>query len=1195
MDSYHQRSRAMSSGTESSSQRQPSLPSTGDYDGLRLHPSLSAPNTLEYQQRSPTILSQRTSPSPSIAEAQRNYPNQPLQTPPPPSDPPVFPPTETAIRESEEAMHINRTSFKVVYASDVIHKPERGLLNKSKRSYFVLTNNHLLYYKSQQKAHAEVDLFDTAKNKQYHSQRIDKDRVILSLRDVFAVQNVIVSPNSFRIDHLHPQTRQALSLTLTVDTPKECERWIHQLRKAVSVHHPGMTDFITSAERYGAIDRISKQKDMVEPHDSMVIQKVIFKEKRIKTTGETQSTKEVFLVVLLAIGKFSLYVLPTGPADQEYIKSVERDRHGLLAIQSIEYEGKDDTIKLLIRQVGRPSRQLAIVSTFCESIIQYLRQAIDSIAPSLRFPTYQVQLPVHLTQVRIEPRTIIDAATDANQLDRFDAVLQAYCASLNLNKARFEYIVTGQMGARTFVLLPPNEVKESSETYTKYELLAIFRCLRHNAYFREISFAHHPLNELETWSTQKEDGWTMAPPGTPEVGGVLSSEIFSIFLSNNRTLRKIDLTDCRIGENTTLTSALTVLGLALRTGQVDLSQICIGENKMTATDLHTLVAGIRASRKPIKQIDLHGCGLNQEQVEFILQSLLEKSDQLRMLDLSSNCSTIQPVLVNNLLQRSKRLSVLRLRGFALTWTSGIFDNCRLKELDLGATRLDDASLSFLCQWMQSASFNTLEALHLDGCGLSGKHLTELMIAISQSGNRRLHLNVSANPIVKEVVDLPKMFYAFLQGEGPCSLSLSKTEWEDATLREFIDCMRDNPTVVYLDLSDIRIAGLEISPDTVWMLTSFLERNTVLKELRIGASNPATSKNNLAKAVTEALEGLKRNVALERLDLAGLGIGDQGAMVLAKVLQTNQTLRSIDIDDNRITIDGYRALLKAFETSLLSVIDLPKPRRDLRYQLTTLKNAIADLIQSENESKWFIVHSTGGEARNVKTQMQLQIQARQSAELSYKQITDVVDQLMAAVQKNREAYEYNLRQTLVLQQQAQDAAQELATAQLRLQGRGVNLSAVGLSRVSSVLSSNCSCSSNGSSVGGGRYPVAQDYTRHSLQEISHLHDMIAPSVWDYSRGDTPLSSPRTPYDDPYALSITSASCADDHLRRTATGSATTSYVLDSPGFISDFGIPEEEEPVIADKSSSIDNELMWENQVCEQLQRGLYLSPDQKDY
>ncbi|KAG0194245.1 hypothetical protein DFQ28_000964 [Apophysomyces sp. BC1034] len=1198
IDPYQPRSRATSGGSDNLLQRHANhqqMPyNAGDYDGIRLHPSTSAPNTLEHPQRSGSGISHHTSPSPSMTETSRSYENASLPTPPPSTGLSVFPPTETSVRDVEAAMIAARSVFKVVYAGEVTYKPERGLLSKAKRSYFVLTNNHLLHYKSQQKAHSEVDLFDTATNKQQHySQRVDKDRLLLSLRDVFAVQSVIASPNSFRIDHLHPQTRQPLSLTLTVDNLKECQRWIDQLRKAVSVHHPGMTDFITGSERYGAIDRISKQQDMVEPHDSMVIHKVIFKEKRIKTAGDSQSTKEVFLVVLLAIGRFSLYVLPTGPADQEYIKSVERDRHGLLAIQSIDYEAKDDTIKLLVRQVGKPSRQLAFVSTFCESIVQYLRQAIDSIAPSQRFPTYLAKLPVHLSQVRIEPRMINTAATDSTQPTRFDTVLRAYCAALNLNKARFEYIVAGPADAKTFVLLPPNEVKESSATYTKFELLALFRSLRHNAFFREIRLSNHPLSELENWSTQKDDGWTMVPPGTPEVGGVLSSELFSVILSNNKTLRKIDLTNCRIGSSTTLTSSLTVIGLALRTGQVELNQICVGENKMTTTDLHTLVAGIRANKRPMKELDLHDCGLTQEHIEFIIDSLLMKPDHLKSLDFSSNASAVHPKLIGNLLQRSKRLQVLRLRGYELALTPGLFDNCRLRELDLGGVRFDDAGISFLCQWMQSPSFNTLEALHLNGCGLHGRHLTELMLAITQSGNRRLHLNVGANPIMKEVVDLPKMFYAFMQGEGPCSMSLSKIEWEDSTLREFIDCMRDNPTLVHLDLSDIRVAGSEISPDTIWMLTSFFERNTTMKELRINSASPTLQKNNFAKAVAESLEGLRHNVALERLELTGLGFGDVGATILAKVLQTNQTLRSIDIDDNRITIEGFRALLKAFETSRLAIVDLPKPRKDLRNQLALLKNTITDLTQSENESRWFIVHSTGGETRNVKTQMQMQIQARQSAELSYKQISDVVEQLMRAVQRNRDAYESNLQQTQALQQQAQDAAQELATAQLRLQGRGANLSAVGVNRVPSVLSSNCSCSSHGSSS-GSRRRASQDYPRQSLHEIPYLQDMIPPGAWDFSVGNSPLSSPRTPYDDPYMMSLASVHYTEDQPRNPMTANSSASYVLDSPGFISDFGIPEEEEPVVSDKTSSIDNELMWEEQVCEQFRHGIYLPPDQKD-
>lgn len=420
---------------------------------------------------------------------------------------PVFPPTPEAERQARATMESCHKQPKIIYASDVSYqKPDATLriplilTKRNKNAHFVLTTTHLLQFKSAAKARAAgADAFAT---QPVHNLHNDKDRVLLALSDVYGVHRVISPPNSFRIEHLHPETKQPLALVVTAESAYECDQWLRTLREAVRVHHPAIKT-VTTSERYAAMDRMSKQGDQ---QDDMVIYKVVYKEKqRIKFSVSSSGgggsgsqsensdepvTKEVFIIVLLAIGKYSMYVLPSGGAgalDDTYIKSIERDRYGLLAVQKIEYDEKDDTIKLLMRQTNnRPSRQLVFVSTFCESIVQYLRQAIDSIvARSLK--TYTLGIPQRLLDVHIRARRSgstqqLNASEDA-QLMQFDLTLQAHCAALNLNKARFNYHIDGPKRAKRFVLLPPNEMEEKPPVYGKYELLAIFRCLQYNVSF----------------------------------------------------------------------------------------------------------------------------------------------------------------------------------------------------------------------------------------------------------------------------------------------------------------------------------------------------------------------------------------------------------------------------------------------------------------------------------------------------------------------------------------------------------------------------------------------------------------------------------------------------------------------------------------------------------------------------------------
>ncbi|CAO3648984.1 unnamed protein product [Cunninghamella blakesleeana] len=1117
----------------------------------------------------------------------------------------IYPPSLDMQRKAQYEYQQNENTFKVYYAGVISYKTVTALIPVVKKAYFVLTNHFLVQYKSEQKARSEINLFDhlssspspsTFDDFSNHNKKkipkIDPTKIVLQLQDVFAVHTVVSPPNTFRIEYLQPSTKHPQALVFTTNNEKECQQWIDGLRRAVKLHHVGMMTegTVTTTERFAAVERLSKQKDMVDKRrHPLMIHKAIYKEKRIKIADGKRNTKEVFQVVTLAIGKFSLYVLPpSGVMDNEYLKSVERDRYGLLAIHSIEYSGQDDTFKLLFGQVGQPTRQLVLVSTYCEYIIQHLRQAIHAISTfplplslqsssslpssnSIPKPyTYKSQLPSSLTKAYITPlQTLIDDEDDNNDRDtdsiksdslqynnsndiatnqhdilKFEIVLHAYCAAFNLNKARFNYNIFGPVDSRTFILLSPNEVNESAATYSKYELLSILRSLHLVNIFSEIILKQQPFKDLEEWEIDKDDTWTIPTWQTIKVNNVLSNELYGI-LSSSNIIQRLDLTQCQIGSNMNDTmSALTAIGLAMRNGICGIRSLYIGKNNMKATDLHSLLTGMRSSRKTLLELDVHECQLNQEQIELLLTTILsERPDKLRLLDISSSPKDPHPHhshyrhqknpqssststhatsgnhdgvnsfeknqhqklsldMIKTLLAQCKRLSVLRVRGNQISLQNGLFDTSQLKELDLGYNQLSTSDVNMLCKWMQHPSFNILEALHVNGCGLNGHHLRELLVSITKSGNRRVHLNVGGNPVWREVMYIPKLCNALMQGEGPCSLSLAKTDWEDGTLREFLDCVRDNHTITHLDLSDIRVTGSEtLSEDTVRVMANMFERNITLVELKLN-DNMTRGKDGcaeIASGIVSALESLKHNRTLERLQLAGLGIRDVGALTLAKVVTYNRTLKSISLDENKISIDGYRALASAFESQGCTVVEFPKPRKDIRYQLITLKETITELIQIENETKWFIMHSTGKDVKQAKTQLLLQRQAKQTAELNYKQILDVVDSMLKAVHKNEQRYKATYERTEELQLQAQSAAQEMAIAQLRLQSNRVtsaNLSAVGAPRLHAREGSVSSYSSGSDRTGivsTINSPIHQHHHHHNGN--SNNYNMTRSQTWD----------------------------------------------------------------------------------------------------
>ncbi|KAI9498836.1 hypothetical protein BDB00DRAFT_924655 [Zychaea mexicana] len=1010
----------------------------------------------------------------------------------------------------------------LLYAGDVVlhENPDTNKLQllpmrKSKKVFLVLTDTCLLHFKSAAKAHLagiEISFNTSASKDRQQQQQYPAIRsagkgalVVASLSDVYAVHivNTIAESYTFRIDFTaDDDTKRATAVVGQVSTATELRQWIMSLRKATRtlgqhVSNATMQRCLSPSERYATIDRIRKHNDVQE---DMAMFKVVYKEKRRQSTNDLVP-KDAFVTVIFAIGKYSFYLLPSSSSSggmltptiketsgrsgkssssrktaaviiaSSSLSFLERDRYGLLAISEIEYDDqKDDTFRLLVRQVNKPLLQIALVSNSCEVIIQRLRQAMDSLAPIRT--TYTLRLPDHLMNSAVvalssassyyHQAVIVKAANHDDpgydeQFLQFELLLHAHCAALNLNKSRFFYDVSGPLDAKKLLLLPPNAVSQSADTYSKHELVALLRCLWHNPFFKEIVFANHSLEELDSWAANNQDGWAMHPRdiSAKSSNSVLANELYALFV-DTPLLAKIDLTNCRVGYSNAASkiSSLASIGTALQQNG-RLNQICIGKNQMSASDIQELVNGLHAS-KGLTHLDIHDMSLHARQIEQILSTLLSYSpERLTYLDVSygARSPSVSPGLIEAILERCTQLQVLRLKGHHDLQFGELIFKCQptLVELDMSQMQHTNDDILQLTQWIQSSSFSSSSSsssgsgsgststsstsskkiathvLRLDDCGLHGGHLGILMKAIHPSGN--VHLSFNGNPVLKDVVHLPKLFPVFMHStRGPTSLALGRIEWEENSLRELFDCLQDNQVLTCLDLAESGfVLGTEdLSHDTVRVLTRLFERNTMLKELTFRSSAPL-----LGKAITQALHGLKSNRSLERLDLTGLGLGDAGIQALANVLQHNRTLQALEIDSNWTTIRGFRDLTTAIPKS--GLIELSRPYKDLRYQLQTLRETIAGLIQSENEMQWFIIHSTqASETRRTRAQLQMQNQTRRSAEASYSKITGVVNKMMQVVEENHKQYQVEQRHIRAMRLQAEYAAEELAIAQLRLQ-------------------------------------------------------------------------------------------------------------------------------------------------------------------
>ncbi len=337
-----------------------------------------------------------------------------------------------------------------------------------------------------------------------------------------------------------------------------------------------------------------------------------------------------------------------------------------------------------------------------------------------------------------------------------------------------------------------------------------------------------------------------------------------------------------------------------------------------------------------------------------------------------------------------------------------------------------------------------------------------------------------------------------------------------------------------------------------------------------------------------------------------------------------------------------------------MINVPIPRKDIRQQLHFLAFRIEELIISENEAQFFLIHTTASDKKKAKKhELEMVITERRSSELALKNLDSVIHLLLVAVRKNLRDYEEQSYRNMEFQAQAQNAAQELAIAQVRLQGRApsvmstANLSAVGVhprqrnpSSSSASITSSTNSSIRGSISRGNnnnnrRSVLSTDYAGSVTSPISFLfnnhqqnssdprmymsrsnnieEEMILgkPHSYDNNHGGT-LQSPITPnmeYPDPYYRHTEYAESSRYHPTENQHDSIPSKiYGVDDPGSISDFGYVDDYEQSFIDpisysnsqiqqlqKNGSMSQDSLWnEDRLVENMNRGLYLPPDSRD-
>merc|ERR1712223_211715 len=131
-------------------------------------------------------------------------------------------------------------------------------------------------------------------------------------------------------------------------------------------------------------------------------------------------------------------------------------------------------------------------------------------------------------------------------------------------------------------------------------------------------------------------------------------------------------------------------------------------------------------------------------------------------------------------------------------------------------------------------------------------------------------------------------------------------------------------------------------------------NSVMESIvaLIHNEDTAVSKLNLSDCklkseINNVINALGSNQTLQTLDISGNHMGDVGARLLAKALQINTRLRTINLDRNGISLQGYTDITYALQSNY-SMRHIPFPTFDLQNAIKTHPEKVDTIIHRMQE-------------------------------------------------------------------------------------------------------------------------------------------------------------------------------------------------------------------------------------------------------
>ncbi|KAH6622075.1 leucine rich repeat protein-like protein [Boeremia exigua] len=836
---------------------------------------------------------------------------------------------------------------------------------RKKREHLVLTETHLIRFKSQAKASEAFPSVPSSHNttsrqstyRHSHSPSTgsapapeapsfasdasgDRD-MGTPLRHIVAVFHAPDGGPYFALDvyYLDDETNQASSMTLQFGDPDEMRTWMFKIRFTSNNARLNDANPLSAYNSHLAARVVEAERDYVPPH--YAIYKVVLRESA-KTASSRASSDDLSKlpasVCFLAIGVHKVHLIPLfkPPSQRSSSPSLaslsSQSSHGILALTECILSEVDDTFQLTFRKPLEKPKTFHLASLASHDIAVRLRSVEEALRPEWESRPYHFGVPESVKEdIMRQPQV---HSMDQDSLDR---TLIGYCLAYGVQPENISYQVTyPDEDSPRFELLQPIGLRR--DQYTVLELLAVMRALRYNETFAGISFKDVHLDILnglfddyghEHVCTKTKRG-THARMDIDDLSrsSVLVQEIRALALTN-RKLRRMDFSNCIKKKPKDFTEAkssardsgcgiVEALFPLCKYQTTNVDWIALNGIQLGETDLDYLVAAAVERDCHLRALEMSRCGLTDRALSLVLDSLRPQENTLEALNLSANPFRLSPTLFDSQIGCFAYLTKLDLSHVART--SGpeplisveTLNVMRLQELCWSGTSLNAATIDAIAGYL----INTKQS----------KGLRELKSMTDEPGKARdLHLDVSENYIEKDLKSLTK---AIASGHAPTHLTIRLLEFEEESdFRKMIQALSQNKTIRQLDISRASLPS-DASEETCQALEQMFAGNDTLEWLDMSGEDSRLETTKLGVGVNRALQGLQYNKTLRVLYIRYQKLGVQGASTLADVLKTNSTLQYLYCEMNDIALNGFTDLVNSLHrnTTLLHLPTMQESRQ-----------------------------------------------------------------------------------------------------------------------------------------------------------------------------------------------------------------------------------------------------------------------------